>query len=117
MPLPIFDFDGQPFGPLDCSDARLQRGNLLELYLPPSFSLITMRFMIGGCSAAGSLDSNRTLSPAGLLALAGFTSALNVTVTAANAADASMATIAPTPSTAISFLRKIAPPPIAGAWG
>ena len=39
-----------------------------------------MRFMIGGCSAAGSFDSNCTLSPAGLFALLGFTSALNVTV-------------------------------------
>ena len=82
-PVPIFDPDGQPFGPRAWSFASVQRLNLRASNFPPLSNLITMRFMIGGCSAAGSVDLMSTDSAAGLFALLGFMVALNVTATAA----------------------------------
>jgi hypothetical protein len=83
VPVPIFEPDGQPLGPFDSRELSLQRLNLLALYFAFPSSLITIRFMIGGCSAAGSLERMLTFNAVGLPALAGLTDALNDTLTAA----------------------------------
>jgi hypothetical protein len=61
--------------------------------------------MIGGCSAAGSVDLMSTDRAAGLLALFGLIVALIVTATAAYAALATASAPTPTASAVISLLR------------
>src|SRR6476659_3391680 len=63
--------------------------------------------MIGGCGAAGSLDTMFTATPADLFAFAGLTGAVNWTPTAAYAAVATSARTAVTLSPTNSFLRNL----------